>query len=845
MTPTTHIPPPATEAGPLDAKTIADALRVLVPAGEPLEIRALGITGRTRVVSGYYTDLDRATTAIVRLDSQYKPGGVYWTINTLVDGVEARSPERMTPDPKTTTSDKDIARRRYIAIDVDPVRPADISATDEQVKLAIHMQRIVVEFCCETTAFPPPITYASGNGGAILFRCDLPNEEQITEGIKTIYKGLSKLFDSDVVKIDQGIFNPGRIMKVPGTMARKGANTTNRPWRRAYMIDQPDSVPMTRAHFDDAVKWFAKIGGPDKKHEGNGRTPLDVPKWCAEHGLTIKSQSPWAGGERFILEQCPFDSNHGGTSVAILQHSSGATVFKCFHDSCSNRNWADLRAHVGDVRGAGSAATSDDEWETPTPLGDFDLPEFPLDALPDDLSEYVEAVAESFQVPVDMPGLLLFGVFATALAPKVKVSVRGDWSEPVNLWLAAVMDSGDRKSPVLRELGRPLIDHEKKLAEESVPSIAAAKSDRDILERQIKSERAKAAKHDDEGAKQRARDLQADLDGLPEITTPRILSDDVTQERLVGILQQNGGCASIMSSEGGVFEVMRGRYAKNGAPNIDVYLKAYSGDPIRVDRVGRASEHVENPALTMALTVQPNVLQGLLSEPTLRGRGLLARWLYTLPKSNVGYRSVTPAKVPVNLRAGYELAVLKCLEIGGDLNAIVERQELKLSAEGWRELEPFAAEVEAAMRTDGELRHLKDWALKLPGQVCRVAGVLHCMTHTGGPKLISTSIGGGTMRKAVLLGRYLIEHAKAAFAEMGADAASTLARDLSRWLQVSGVEEFSRRDAYKRLHVREAEIDGPLRVLEENAHVKPVTVKGRRTGLFRVNPNLSPLSLSP
>lgn len=61
-----------------------------------------------------------------------------------------------------------------------------------------------------------------------------------------------------------------------------------------------------------------------------------------------------------------------------------------------------------------------------------------------------------------------------------------------------------------------------------------------------------------------------------------------------------------------------------------------SGDSIRVDRIGRNSESIMNPALTVLLTVQPNVLSGMMQNGTFRGRGLTARFLYCMPTSIVG-----------------------------------------------------------------------------------------------------------------------------------------------------------------------------------------------------------------
>jgi hypothetical protein len=64
------------------------------------------------------------------------------------------------------------------------------------------------------------------------------------------------------------------------------------------------------------------------------------------------------------------------------------------------------------------------------------------------------------------------------------------------------------------------------------------------------------------------------------------------------------------STEGGVFDVIAGRYNGN-IPNMDVWLKGHSGDMIRVDRKGRPPEYIRKPAMTLGLMIQSDVLKAL------------------------------------------------------------------------------------------------------------------------------------------------------------------------------------------------------------------------------------------
>ena len=104
-----------------------------------------------------------------------------------------------------------------------------------------------------------------------------------------------------------------------------------------------------------------------------------------------------------------------------------------------------------------------------------------------------------------------------------------------------------------------------------------------------------------------------------------------------------------------MFDQMAGRYNQAAGPNLGVYLKGHAGDLLKVDRRGRPPEYVERPCLTIGLAVQPEVLRGLAGRPGFGGRGLLARFLYSLPESLVGRRQVGAPPVPPSVTDRYAL----------------------------------------------------------------------------------------------------------------------------------------------------------------------------------------------
>ena len=157
-----------------------------------------------------------------------------------------------------------------------------------------------------------------------------------------------------------------------------------------------------------------------------------------------------------------------------------------------------------------------------------------------------------------------------------------------------------------------------------------------------------------------------------------------------------------------------------------MYLKGHAGDLLKVDRRGRPPEYVERPCLTIGLAVQPEVLRGLAGRPGFGGRGLLARFLYSLPESLVGRRQVGAPPVPPSVADRYALelqalAASLAAPAGDDGPAVLtlDRQATELLLAFERDLEPRLA------AGSGDLAHLAGWAAKLAGATCRLAGLLH------------------------------------------------------------------------------------------------------------------------
>ena len=406
-----------------------------------------------------------------------------------------------------------------------------------------------------------------------------------------------------------------------------------------------------------------------------------------------------------------------------------------------------------------------DEWEEPIPLIDETLPEFPVDALPAPIRDFVLALSESMQTAPDMPAACALGALSVCLQGKYSVRINADWLEQANLYTLVIADPSEKKSPCLKQMTSPILRFEETWNKEHADEISQSHQMKRVLEKKAdNAENAcvngKLSREEMEVASRKAREFQT-------INMLRLFLDDVTPEALTSHLAEHNGVAAIMSAEGGVFDNFAGRY--NGKNNLDTALKAYSGDPIRVDRKGRPSETIPHPSMTILMMIQPAVLSTIMENKMFKGQGLTARFLYCLPESRVGYRDVNPLTVPPEIRKGYEDLILRLLQESISKKA----EEIAVSAEAEMIRRQFADDVEH--RLLGDLEEFREWAGKIVGTAMRIAAIL-CLAETQPDEHITDKenadlthyeISAVQMIKAVQIANYYIDHAKAAFRKMG------------------------------------------------------------------------------
>ncbi|MET7715268.1 YfjI family protein [Streptomyces sp. NPDC005407] len=487
-------------------------------------------------------------------------------------------------------------------------------------------------------------------------------------------------------------------------------------------------------------------------------------------------------------------------------------------------------------------------WDEPVPLKvRRELPTFPVHALPQWLGAMVGAVAEETQTPVDLAGCLALSVIATAAGGRVVVCVRGRWREPVNIYTAVALDPGNRKSAVFALMTQPLLAVEKRLVELS----GAVRAEAETTARLAKAAADKAAAKAANAEPDKRADLTAEAISLAQTAEsltvpakPQLVADDITPENLATLLTEQNGRISVMSPEGGIFEIIAGRYS--GTPNMEIFLKGHAGDMVRVNRQGRDAQHIEQPAVTMGLAVQPEVLESIGSIKGADGRGLLARFLYAQPESLVGRRNLTPDLIPDAVADAY------AAQLAGLTTALVDWTDpavLTLTPEADAVMHAYQKVTESRLGKGGSLAAIVKWASKRDGAVARIAALLHLATHpdNGWTRPIEAS----TMAAATELGDYFTAHAQHVFDAMGADPAQEAAGLVLTQLESSPLPVFTKRELFRVLSRGDfptmADLDPALALLEEHGWLRqqPPPPRNGRGGRppsprYESHPSLTP-----
>lgn len=467
-----------------------------------------------------------------------------------------------------------------------------------------------------------------------------------------------------------------------------------------------------------------------------------------------------------------------------------------------------------------------DTWDHIIPFSEFDLPVFPIEVLPPDLADYLNQLAESLQIPVDMPAMLVLAACSYCVSG-CQISPKPDWVEPLNIFTAIIMPPASKKSAAMKLITEPLKIHEKEQMEDLSQEAIKNQSERRVLENKQKKLETQLSKGEDVNTRIELNEINRELAEFQDIFLPTIIASDSTPEAVARLLFENDGRLSIFNAEGGIFGTMAGRY-NSGTPNLDVFLQGHAGDSLKVNRIGRPSEYVENPCLTIGLAIQPTILENLKHKTFMKECGLLARFLFVTPDSDHGQNKYATKPICEAAKAYYQSLIFDLLK-SNSITLRLEPEAEKIFARYFEAIEP---------RLNGDLYQVQAWAGKLRGAVLRIAGILELIENPNSQTVSEKTIGA-----AITIGEYLTKHAKAVFNLMDFDKELHLANRILSWISRKSKTEFLLSEVYTAVKTSAAnrmdDFKAALDRLIEHNYLRHSTEKtrGRPSNRYEVNPD--------
>ena len=457
------------------------------------------------------------------------------------------------------------------------------------------------------------------------------------------------------------------------------------------------------------------------------------------------------------------------------------------------------------------------ERNTPVP--------FPTDAL-GSVADFVRALAIETQTPEDMAAIAALGTMSVATRNRFSVQVSGSWIEQLCLFFIVLLESGNRKSEIMRQATRPIKDYERERAKLDRVELSKWKVQNGLARSELNMT-IKLAEGGDSAAATLAEGQQMAVDADREPAITQLIVDDITPEALSVELHRQGGSLAVMSAEGGFFSNIGGRYSSN-VPALDVLLKGHAGDMHKVSRTTREGEYIARPVLDVCIFAQPQIATDLGKIAGFDGKGAAARFLPSFPESKVGYREIDSPSVPDAMRSQWAHLIDGIVRLASAMPIDVEDESppymLKLADEARFALKYFEIANEERQRPDGDLASIKAWASKLSGALVRIAGVLHvadCIDRGRSP--IDHAIPCDTIERAQRIAEYFIPHARLFFEQIGqsGNEAVRLLRDVL----LDGTDETTKRELFQQLRKRRQfqtvdTLDRPLQTLEDHGYIR-------------------------
>ena len=322
----------------LDESEVYKWFDILKNNNELVEIRLIG---SNKTGSGYFTDAKTLIEAIKPYTDSYN---CYFTLNSINPACYGREQkDKIVLRPKNTTQDNEILIRNYVLIDLDPRRPSGVCSTKEESMKAYEKGKEVTKFLMDNGFYEPLVVFSS-SGIHLYLKCALINNEENSKLVKRFLNAISMLFSDDDVDCDTSVYNAARISRLIGSYSCKGANNdATRPQRKCRFLSIPDEIKVNeREYFVKIANMYPEEEQPSRENNYSVEH-FDLEAFLQKHNIEVTKVEQVAGGKKYVLKHCIFNHSHTGKDAVIFQRDSGQIAYHCFHASCQQYSWHDVR----------------------------------------------------------------------------------------------------------------------------------------------------------------------------------------------------------------------------------------------------------------------------------------------------------------------------------------------------------------------------------------------------------------------------------------------------------------------------------------------------------------------
>jgi hypothetical protein len=474
----------------------------------------------------------------------------------------------------------------------------------------------------------------SGNGSHLLYRIDLPADDGGL--VARVLKTLAGMFSDANVSIDTKVANASRIVKLYGTISRKGADTPERPHRVSSVMSMPDELlPVSRELLEDlarsgdspAVAASVSGGVPLTWTETESAVPDDRLDRAAKYLATMEPSISGENGHGRLLRAASVLVN----SFALSDREALGLLVTNFNPRCVPP-WdeADIERKLSEARRNPPARASKAERSAaltavvsvaPGSPGASAQPYvgFPVEALPGVLREFVTLGSAALCCDASYLALPMLAVCGAALGNAVRLRIKAGWLAPPLLWAAIVGESGTAKTPAFRAVLEPVRKRQHAMIRAGADAEAEHAKALQFYKRNL-------------SAWERERNSSSEPPIPPAApTVERLLIEDTTVEAVAPILAANPRGLLLARDELSGWWGSFDRYS-SGKGDSAHWLSMYNAETLVVDRKTGTPKtiSVQNAALSICGGIQPGILRRCLGAEH-RESGMAARFLLAYP----------------------------------------------------------------------------------------------------------------------------------------------------------------------------------------------------------------------